>query len=211
MRIRSAVFVSLLVFAASSCGTSDSSDGATSTTAAGSPSSSTAPSSTTSADETTTAEGGSAPSGDADAYATSLAIGLENAEGAEGDLKLSADEAECVAPTWVDTIGADTLSGQDVTPTDLEDPNFSFDELGLDLDQGYEMIDAFDGCDIDIYGEFLASIGSGLTPDQQSCLSEQLDQDLAREFLANSVVMSDLPPDLASQFDQISQTCQLDS
>ena len=214
MRMRSALMFSLLVLVAGACGASGTSDASNTTASAPPPSSSEAPpptddeATTTTVDEATTTTG---PSGgaDADAFAASLALGLENGDESSGDISLDAEGAECVAPRWIDIIGVDTLDGAGFTPKDLEDSDFGFDDLKLDLDQGYEMIDVFADCDVDIRQEFLASVGSDLDSQQKTCLDGQLDPTLLRDLLANSLVTTDLPPDLESQFEKIGTTCKL--
>lgn len=202
MRLSPFVPVAALVLAVSACGGSDS-DGAASTTVA--------EETTTSVGEatTTTGDGPSEGGGDVDAYAENLAVGLASADEESGELVLSTDESECVAPEWVDLIGVDTLTGADVAPEDLADPDFQFSDLGLDPETGGDMIDAFDGCDVDIIDEFFETLSVGLDEEQVDCLADELGDDSARQFLIEALVQTDLSAELNDELERIDSACQL--
>lgn len=202
MRLSPLVPVAALVLAVSACGASGSDDAASTTVAE---------ETTTSADEaTTTTEGGPSESdADADAYAEGLAVGLASADEESGELVLSSDEAECVAPEWVDLIGVDTLTGADVVPEDLEDPDFQFTDLGLDPDTGGDMIDAFGDCDVDIISEFYETLSADLDDEQVDCLVDELGDEQARQFLIEALVQTDLSAELNDELERIDSVCEL--
>ena len=103
--------------------------------------------------------------------------------GDEAELQLSSDQADCVAPRWVDAIGVDTFETQGVTPEEITDE--SEDELptlGLDEAQGNDLYDAFEDCDVDVPGLLLDSISPAATSTSRrgDCLEDALDSDLVR-------------------------------
>lgn len=203
MRLSPLVPVTALVIALSACGASGGDDAASTTT--------TAEETTTSVDEatTTTEDAPSEPAGDADAYAEGLAVGLASADEESGELVLTTDEAECVAPEWVDLIGVDTLAGADVAPEDLEDPDFQFSDLALDPETGGDMIDAFGDCDVDIISEFYETLSADLDDEQIDCLVDELGDDQARQFLIEALVQTDLSAELNDELERIDSVCQL--
>ena len=205
------VLTAALSLVLAACGsTSGGSDAGSDTTAPAPTSAETtsksATTSSTAPDQSTT----SAPAGQgAKAYGDALAKGLDSADPANGDLALDPKQSACVAPKWVSIIGVDTFVGKDVKPKELEDPDFAVRDLGLDLDQGRAMIDAFGDCDVAIYDEFLKSLAGDLSPTQVSCLKGELDEDLAKQFLAQSLTQSSLSADLNAKLDDIDKTCKL--
>lgn len=206
MRVSSLVPFAALLFVVSACGASGTEDDASSTTVAEETTTTAEEATTTTRDESTTT---SEPDGDAAAYAEALATGLSSGDAEDGDLILSSDEAECVAPDWIDIIGVETLTDADVTPGDLEDPDYQFADLGLDTDTGGEMIDAFGTCDVDIIDEFYETLSAGLDDEQVACLTEELGDDQAREFLIEALVQIDLSVELSDELERIDSVCQL--
>lgn len=146
---------------------------------------------------------------DADAYADGLALGLTLGDEDDGEFVLSPDEAECVAPEWIDIIGVDTLNDAGVSPADLEDPDYQFSDLGLDADTGGDLIDVFGDCDLDIIGEFRTILGADLDDEQAACLADELDDELARQFLIEALVQIDLSVELDDELARIDSVCQL--
>lgn len=185
-----------LVAALASCGTSAGSDdeGASgSTTAAPGDDEATT---TEADDDTTTTEGGddtttTEAGGDADAqpYVDALVTSMSTGDPTE-NLVITADEAGCVAPVWIDTIGLDALA--DVDPEDLADPALDLEGIvDVDEEQAATMIAAYGDCGVDIEQEFIDYITSDLTEDQQGCVADALaDVDLT-DLLEGALVDSD--------------------
>ncbi|QXC63378.1 hypothetical protein KSP35_11640 [Aquihabitans sp. G128] len=210
----------LLVASLAACSGSGGSDGASSTTTkapAGEQATTTTAGSdddgtTTTAsgdDETTTTSGGSGESGDAASYAASLAKGLASGDAASDELQVTDDEAACVAPKWIETIGVDALTSFGASPKDLEDPDFSFPDLKLDDEQGLAMIDAFVDCDVDIYGQFADVLSEDLDATQQACLEGELDEASTRQYLASALTKDEMSSDLIAKLQAIDATCNL--
>lgn len=188
---------------------SDGSDGADEPATTTAAESTEAGPSTTAADGTTTTEGDEPAEGDADDYAAALAVGLTANAGEEGELDVTDEEAACVAPAWVDIIGVDAFVETGTAPAELEESNFVFADLELDDEQGLAMIDAFDDCDVDVLTQIRDVLSADLDATQAACLDTELDDDLARQFLAEALTKSDLSSDLADILDGIDQACGL--
>jgi len=160
--------------------------------------------------ETTTTDGGSAPAGGtAIEYATQLAKGLSAGEKGSDELQVSAAQARCVAPKWVEAMGVDALTSSGTSPKDLADPDFDFPGLKLEPAQGLAMVDAFADCDVDIYVQFYAVLSKGLDATQKACLQGELDQATARQFLAESLTTADISAQLGTTLGTIEKACKL--
>ncbi|MCU1497536.1 MAG: hypothetical protein JWM47_1489 [Acidimicrobiales bacterium] len=196
-KLTAALCVVLLIAGLAACSSNGASDSSTST--------SDGPAEGT----TATTEGGSGVDGEAAAFTTALSEGLAAGDPDDGDLEVSEDEAACIAPQWIGTIGVDALVEGDVSPSDLEDPDFSFPGLGLGEDQGFDMIDAFVDCDVDIYEQFDDVVTEDLTDTQAACLRGEMDEDLARRFLAEAAIDDELSSGLEATLDAIDEKCKL--
>lgn len=111
--------------------------------------------------------------------------------GDEGDMVLTQEQAECVAPQWIDTIGVDALQDAGIEPEDIgDDSGTDLDELGLSEDQANALFDAFDDCDVDIAGEIIESLGGdeGLSDEDRECLTEAFDEELLRTIVVAGMV-----------------------
>jgi len=122
------------------------------------------------------------------------AIGAQFRTGDESELQLSQEQADCVAPRWVDAIGVDTFEAEGVTPEEITDE--SEDELptlGLDESQGNALYDAFEDCDVDVPALLLDSIVAGGDIDDatRDCLQDALDGDLVRSLMVAVVTQGD--------------------
>lgn len=142
------------------------------------------------ADGTTTAppEGGGSP--DTGAYVEALVTGMSAGDPGE-DLVLTVEEARCVAPVWIDTLGADALAGID--PQELADPD-DLDLAGIvDIDeqQAAAMIDAYAGCDVDISEKFASYLALDLPADQAACVSDALAEEDLTGLLELALVDED--------------------
>lgn len=190
----------LLMGAVASCGASGGSDASEKTTTTD------GKTATTEKDETTTTEkkkGG----GDDGAYADAIATGLSGQS--DGEFVFNNSEAECVAPEWVDIIGTDTFESKSVKPADLEDPDFKFSSLGLDEGQASDMIDAIEGCDVDVVSELRDLIDADLDSDQKACAASELDDETIREVLEQSIYLDDPSTELQDELDRIDAKCGL--
>lgn len=162
------------------------------------------------ATSTTTIDGSEpSPAGDEGDYADALVTGLASGELDAGQLVVTDDEARCIAPKWISIIGVDALVDAGVAPEDLEDNSFDFPALGLDTDQGGEMVDVFADCDVEVYDKLYQALSVDLDETQAKCLRKELDDDLARDFLVEALVNTDLPADLQDELDELDKTCKL--
>ena len=122
------------------------------------------------------------------------AIAGQFRSGDDSEMQLLGEQADCVAPRWVDTIGVDTFEEHDVTPEDITDPDEDeLTTLGLDEDQGNELYDAFEACDVDVPALLIDSLGTDdeLDEETRSCLADALDGDLVRSLMVAVVTKGD--------------------
>jgi hypothetical protein len=130
---------------------------------------------------------GSAPAG-AQPYIDSLVAGFTTGE--DEDLQLTQEQAECVAPRWIDTIGVDRITEAGIAPEDIgADGNSELSELGLSEDEGNELYQAFGTCGVDLEQAFVDGIAmSGdLPPDVAACLEEQFDDDTLQRIMVITI------------------------
>lgn len=199
--------VACLSMVVAACG---SGGGDTTSTTTAPPTTATMTPSTTSATRPSTATTSTSPTdGDEAAYEEALVRGLAQQATTSGDVMLSDVEARCVAGAWTDIVGTDAFAEADVAPADLEDPDFGFPVLGLDADQGGEMVDAVTECGVDAYGQTLLVFSQNLDDEQGACLRSEFDQKLARRYLIERLIQTDLSVDLDQKLTEIDTTCEL--
>jgi len=130
---------------------------------------------------------------EAQPYVDAMVEGMVSADEDE-DLQLDQEQAECLAPRWVDTIGVDRLEEAGLEPEDFAtdgDPDLS--SLGLSEDEGGELYDAFGACDIDLKAEFIRSLTADqdLSDEDADCLSDAFSDDFLRRIMVTSLVAGD--------------------
>jgi hypothetical protein len=162
----------------------DSSDGGASTTVASSGTS-------------VTTAGSATTTGDVEAseqeYVDALVKSFQSSDGSE--LHLTSDQAECVAPKWIRTIGVDRLHDKGVEPSDIGDDSSDTDlsDLGLSEAEGNAMYDAFGDCKVDVRALFVTSLSAGeeMSDDTKQCVDDAVTEDLLRELLVTSITKGD--------------------
>jgi len=118
-------------------------------------------------------------------YVASLKKNLETAKGNE--LKLTAKQADCLAPKWIDTITPERLEKAGIEPADLatSDTDASITKLKLSDATAGSLIDAYGDCGVGLKKAFIDNVGSGSTmsADDKACLDEAITDDLLRDVL----------------------------
>jgi hypothetical protein len=130
---------------------------------------------------------GSAPA-EAEPYIDSLVAGFTTGE--DEDLQLTQEQAECVAPRWVNTIGMERITEAGIAPEDIgADGNSELSELGLSEAEGNELFDAFGACDVDLQQAFVDGIAASgdLPEDVSACLDEHFDADTLRRIMVITI------------------------
>ncbi len=132
-------------------------------------------------------------SDEAQPYVDAMVEGMVSTDDDE-DLQLDQEQAECLAPRWVETIGVDRLQDAGLEPDDFAtdgDPDLS--SLGLSEDEGGELYDAFGDCDIDLKAEFIRSLTADqeLSEEDAACLSDAFSDDFLRRIMVTSLVAGD--------------------
>ena len=130
---------------------------------------------------------GSAPA-EAQPYIDSLAAGFTTGE--DEDLQLTQEQADCVAPRWVDTIGMERITDAGIAPEDIgAEGNSELSELGLSEDEGNELYEAFGTCGVDLQQAFVDGIAASgdLPEDVAACLDEHFDADTLQQIMVVTI------------------------
>lgn len=136
--------------------------------------------------------GGGDVSAEARPYVDALVASMQS--GGEGEWSLTDEQAKCVAPRWINTIGVDTLKDAGVEPEDIgDDAGSDLDDLNLTEDQGNRLYDAFGECDVDIAAAFTASLGDddSLSEEDRECVAEAFDDDVLRRIMVTAITKGD--------------------
>jgi hypothetical protein len=184
------VFAGLAMGALTACGDNDNDGSATTADAAETTASS--------SDGTSTGSTLSAADATEDDYLAAIERSL--ARGAEtGQLVISSEQAECVAPKWLDIIGFDRLTEQGITPAqigdDIDDDGSALSDLGLTEDEGNALYDAFGECSVDVEQQFLTAITDELNQEAAACVADAVSGDLLRRLLVAVLVQGDAAED----------------
>lgn len=215
--------VLVLLAGCSASGSDDGADGAApaSTSSTTSGSSTADPSTTTTeaeAEETTTTEGGGGAPSSKQAYIDAVAETMRDVE--DSDFPIDDDQADCLAPRWVDAIGYETLLDAGVTPEVLGgsedgDTTAEFEDV-VDRPRAEKLVDAFGACGIDLdefFYDSLTSDGSA-TADQVECLRGRLPDEFVRDLMVTSMDGGDdaldADPDLEGQLTDAFMACLAD-
>lgn len=91
------------------------------------------------------------------------AIAASAMAGGPDDLRLPADEAECVAETYVDLVGLDELQ-RNVTPEQIAGSDFGATSWGIDLtqDEGEDLFDGMVACSPTIGHTLVEAVTGGM-------------------------------------------------
>jgi hypothetical protein len=175
-----------VVFAAG-CGDDDDDDAAGSTagTTGGTSSRTTEASSGTTGPQS----GGTAGGADAQAYVDAMIESFDNSD--PDELQIDREQAQCLAPRWVEAIGADRLAEAGVEPRDFaEEGNVDLATVGLTDNDGNAMYDAFGECDIDIKTLFVESFSAdrNVSEEDQDCLADAMSDDLLRRIMVTTFI-----------------------
>ncbi len=111
----------------------------------------------------------------------------------DSEFPIDDEQADCLAPKWVDAIGYETLLEAGVTPevlggTEDGDDDADFEDV-VDRPRAEKLIAAFGDCGIDLEELFfdgLASDGSA-TPDQVDCLRGRLPDGFVQDLMITSM------------------------
>ena len=137
---------------------------------------------TSSADTATDATVSAADATEAD-YLAAIERSLASGDG----LSTTPEQAECMAPKWLDTIGLDRLKDRGVDPSeigdDVNDDGSALSDLGLTDDEGTALYDAFGECDVDIRQQFVEFATDGQSPEVVECVDAALTPELLRRVM----------------------------
>jgi hypothetical protein len=163
----------------------DAAGGTTAGTTAGTSSGTTGTSSGT----TGPRSGGTAGGADAQAYVDAMIESFDNSD--PDELQIDREQAQCLAPQWVETIGVDRLAAAGIEPQDFAaEGEVDLTTVGLTEDDGNAMYDAFGECDIDVKMLFVESFSAdrGVSEKDQDCLADAMSDDLLRRIMVTTFV-----------------------
>jgi hypothetical protein len=201
------MFTGLAMAVLAGCGDDDD-GGATATTRA---------SATTTATSTGgTATGTTVSAADAteDDYLAAIVRSLS--EGPPGEVRTTPEQAECMAPKWLGTVGVERLKAHDIAPSMIGDDNSddgsALADLGLTEAEGNALYDAFGDCGVDLRHEFVQSMTAELNASAAACVGEAMTDDLLRRLMVASIVQGDGALDtneeLAADFSSALAPCE---
>jgi hypothetical protein len=128
-------------------------------------------------------------SDDAQPYVDAMIESFDNSD--PDELQIDREQAQCLAPRWVETIGPDRLAEAGIEPEDFSsDEDVDLSTTDLSEDDGNEMYDAFEACRIDVKNLFVQSMATDeeLTAEDAECLEGAVDDDLLRRILVTTFV-----------------------
>lgn len=153
------------------------------------------------------------PDVDVAAYEDAMVQSLFSSE--ELGLPVDEDQAVCIGPQWVESIGAENMADFGLEPEDLIDGDVSdaFEEL-IDLPVAQDMVQTLNDCEVDVTGALVDDIASdaGLTDEQAACFADELPDGFIEEILAISLADGrdalDADPDLAEPISDAALACR---
>jgi hypothetical protein len=108
--------------------------------------------------------------------------------GDEDGFALTGDQADCMAPKWIDTIGVDTLQAKGIEPDDIgAEGSADLTTLGLSEEQGNDLYAAFGKCDVDVKSLFIKSMSPDLSAEDEQCLEDNFDDALMKQILVTTL------------------------
>ena len=162
---------------------------------------------TTEPDETTTVE--EQPTGDDDPMVEDYeaAVVTQFTVTEPGELTLTTEEAECVAPKWVEAMTVERLQDEGVTLEDLADTSFNPGDLEMGPEIGQEMVEAFDECEVDLFALAIAS-AAGADTELESCIVDNVDEDALLDLLARDIGGEETDDEFDEVFAPAEQNCE---
>ncbi len=138
------------------------------------------------------ASSGAAGGADAQAYVDAMIESFDNSDPEE--LQINREQAQCLAPRWVEAIGADRLAAAGIEPRDFAaEGDVDLTEVGLSDEDGNAMYDAFGECDIDVKTVFVESFSAerDVSDEDKDCLTDAMSDDLLRRIMVTTFVEGD--------------------
>ncbi len=147
----------------------------------------------------------------ADATEADYVAAIERSLRTGDGLTTTSEEAECIAPKWLDTIGIDRLKEHDIAPSqigdDVNDDGSALSDLGLTDDEGNALFDAFGDCDVDIGAKFIDLVTEGQSAEVTTCIADALTADLLRRLMVSSIVEAQPDDQLSADFNAAVGPC----
>lgn len=159
---------------------------------------------------TTTKDGGGKVNVSAEAapYVKAMAASISKSQD-DGDLQMTPEQADCIAPRWVNTIGVDRFKEAGITPEAIEqdDKPTDFEEFTLTKPEAEVMYDAFGQCNVNLRELMLESLaGDAEVPEAvRTCMEGVLTEKAIKKLMILGLTEgdttvdnpNDMPPELA--------------
>jgi hypothetical protein len=126
---------------------------------------------------------------DAQAYVDAMIESFDDSD--PDELQIDREQAQCLAPRWVEAIGPDRLAEAGIEPEDFSsDQDVDLSTTGMSEDDANEMYDAFAACGIEVKTLFVESMATDrdLSEEDARCLQEAFPDDLLRRILVTTFV-----------------------
>lgn len=108
----------------------------------------------------------------------------------------SQEQGECIGERWVDVIGFDAIGAAGMSPSEFSNLDTeSYQKLGLSDADAESMYDAFEGCGIAVADSIRAAFGEGLSATQQSCIDDELTDELVKDLYITNLLEGNDPSD----------------
>ena len=132
--------------------------------------------------------------------------------GSGGQMQMTPEQADCVAPKWLETIGVERLKVHDISPAqigdDVDDDGSALEDLGLTDEQGNASFDSFGECDVDIEQEFMTALTDQLAPEAATCVADALDEALLRRLMVSVIVRGSPDDEVGADFETAIASCE---
>jgi hypothetical protein len=131
-------------------------------------------------------------SDDAQPYVDAMIESFDNSD--PDELQIDREQAQCLAPRWVETIGPERLADAGIEPEDFAaEGEVELSEIGLSEDDGNALYDAFAECDIDVRTLLVESIAADeeLSDEDAACLGDAFSDDLVRRLMIRGLLEED--------------------
>lgn len=126
-------------------------------------------------------------------YVDAMKESMRTSNEEDGDLELSDDQIDCLAPRFVNAIGMDNIEAAGVTPDDIKTSDMDFSGMDLTEEDGNRIYDSFGQCDIDLRELLMVSMADDeeMSEATATCMEGVFTDENLRKFMVSSMVNGD--------------------
>lgn len=113
-----------------------------------------------------------------------------------GDESFTQEQADCLAPAWVDAITLEGFAEAGIPPEDISEGTVGIDALGIDQETAEQMVASMAECGIDLQAGIISSYtqGSEVPAEVLTCLEETITPEVASDAFVRTIVGETEPP-----------------